>query len=267
MSAARALVAAAAAAAVTTAAPLRAQRVPRDTAYPDAARADTLRADTAELARVSLSVHYGTFRPAGRSELYALVDRALAPGAGALRPRLAGGAMHVRVAGPWYVRLGAEAGGSSVASASRALPAGAAPDAAVRQHTTFDLAAVYSLGAEWQALRWRAARPDAPDRARLVVGAGAGLARYRLRQWGDFVDAERRVGFGEDFRSDGRGAVRYASAALEVPVTRGVGVQGTVRRQAGSAPMRADYATFDRLDLGGTRLDVGLHFRPRAARR
>jgi hypothetical protein len=209
-------------------------------------------------------VHYGTFRPTGRSELYALLDAALAPGARALRPRVTGGALHVRVTPRWAVLLGAEAGGRQTASVSRVRPAGVTAD--VRQWTAFDLTAVQYAGAEWQALRWRGARAGAPDRARLTLGAGLGRASYRVRQGGDFVDVDRRLGFGDEFRSDGAGAIRFASAALEVPVRRWLGVQGTARRQAGSAPMRADYASFDRLDLGGTRLDVGLHLRPAAAR-
>jgi hypothetical protein len=213
------------------------------------------------LARVSVSARAGELRPAGRSELFALMDRALAPGGGALRPRLAGGALHVRVAGAWGVLAGVEAGGRTVASVSRAQPASGGE---VRQQTALDLTGVHWLGAEWRGLRWRGAGADAPDRLRLVLGAGGGTARYRLRHWGAFVDADRGMAFADDFGSTGRGAFAYGSAALEVPLGRGLAVQGELRRQAGSAPMTADFASFDRLDLGGTRVGVGLLVRPAA---
>jgi hypothetical protein len=223
---------------------------------PGAATSDREAASPAWLERVAVSARYGVLLPSGRGEAFSLIDRALAPGAGALRPKLAGGALHVRVAARWEVLLGAEAGGSTVASTSRARPASA--DADVRQQTSLDFRSVQYLGAEWRALRWRGAGPDAPDRLRLVLGAGAGSARYRLRQWGDFVDAERLVAFRDEFGSTGRGPFGYGSAGVEVPLRPHVTLVGDLRRQWGSAPMSRDFAAFDRLDLGGTRLGAGV---------
>jgi hypothetical protein len=230
-----------AAAALAVAVPAAAQQ--------DARAADTAPARASWLARVSVSARVGELRPAGGSEFYALVDRALDAEEGALRPRLVGGALHVRVAGPVSLVVGAEAGGSTLASTSRVRPASSAD--AVRQRTALDLTAVQYVGAEWQALRWA-------DHLRLTLGAGAGTARYRLRQWGGFVDAERQVAYEDDFRSSGRGTFGFASAAVEVPVRGRLALQGELRRQVGSAPMSADYASFDRLDLGGTRLGLGV---------
>lgn len=210
--------------------------------------------------RISVSARLGEFRPAGQSELFSLLDHALTPGADALRPTLVGGELHFAVSDRWGVLLGAEAGRSTVASVSRVQPASGSGE--VRQQTALRLTAVQYLGAEWQAFRWRGAGRDAPDRLRLVLGAGGGAARYDLRQWGDFVDAERRVAYDDDFRSAGRGVFGYVSAAVEVPLRRWVAVQGELRRQAGSAPMSADYASFDRLDLGGTRFSVGVLLHP-----
>ena len=208
------------------------------------------------LDRVSVSARAGELRPAGGSELFTLMDRALTPGSGALRPRLAGGALHVRLGARWGVSFGAEAGGRTVASSSRAEPtSGAGP---ARQRTALDLTSVGWLGAEWRALRWRGAGRDGADRLRVVLGAGAGSAAYRLRQWGGFVDAERGVAYEDDFRSAGRGAFGYGSVGLEVPVLGRLALEGELRRQVGSAPMSADFAAFDRLDLGGTRLGVGV---------
>jgi hypothetical protein len=146
---------------------------------------------------------------------------------------------------------------------SRVQPASRSDD--VPQRTTFELTSVGYAGAEWRALRWQGAGPDATDRLRLVLGAGGGVARYRLRQWGEFVDVERATAFQDDLTSTGRGAFGYASAGVELPLRRWVALQAELRRQAGSAPMSADYAEFDRLDLGGTRFGVGILLQPALA--
>ena len=216
------------------------------------------------LDRVSVVGQYGVLRPAGGSELYTLMDRALAPGVTALRPRLVGGELRVRMLGQLGLTFGAEAGGSTVGSTSRAAPA--LESAQALQQTALDLTSVQYVGANWQALRWRGRAPGSADRLRLVLGAGGGVARYRLRQWGRFVDAERALAFDDDFRSTGRGGFGYASAGAEVPLQRWVGLQAELRQQAGSAPMSEDYASFDRLDLGGTRLSVGVLLHPAGVR-
>ena len=236
------------------AAPAAAQQPARDSAT------STSSSTSSRLGRVSVTARFGQLRPSGRSELFALMDRALLPTDGALRPRLAGGELHVALTPRFGVLLGAESGRSTVASVSRARATGV--DADARQLTTLDVASLRYVGAEWQAFRWKSA--GSTDRLRVLLGAGGGVARYRLHQWGDFVDAQRSVTYGDDFRSAGRGGFGYGSATLEVPVGRWIAVQGDVRRQVGSAPMSADFASFDRLDLGGTRLGVGLRLRPGA---
>jgi len=228
----------AAAALVALAAPARAQRVPNDSG-------------AAWLDRVALTLRYGALVPAGHSELFSLMDRALDPGSRALQPRLAGGELHVRAAGAFGVVLGAASGGGTVASVSRAQPLSGG--AGTSQQTRLDLTTVGYVGAELTALRWHGAR--------LAFDAGGGVAHYTLRQWGDFVDADRQVGFAQDFRSAGSGAFGYAGAGVEVPVRRWVALRGDVRRQVGSAPMSGDFAAFDRLDLGGTTFGAGLTLR------
>jgi hypothetical protein len=99
-----------------------------------------------------------------------------------------------------------------------------------------------------------------------VLAAGGGVARYQLRQWGDFVDEQRLVAFEADFNSAGRGAFGFASAGVEVPLQRWLALQAELRHQVGSASMSADYDTFDKIDLGGTRFSVGARFSPWLAR-
>jgi hypothetical protein len=100
-----------------------------------------------------------------------------------------------------------------------------------------------------------------------VLGAGRGVAHYRLRQQGAFLDVPQQIAFERDFRSAGRGGFGYGTAGVEVPLGHWVALQGEVRRQGGSAPMSADYATFDRLDLDGVRFSAGVRLQPGGASR
>lgn len=216
--------------------------------------------DSSAWSRVGISVRYGVFTPSGNSEVYSLVDRALDPGAATLNPRLTGVDVVVRVTPRWSVRLGTESGERTMGSVSRVSPA--TTNSPVAQQTALQLTSVQSLGVEWRAARWARAHGAGVDRARLILGAGVGTAQYRFHQWGNFVDAERLVAYRDDFYSTGRGLFEYVSAGVDVPVTRGLALQGTMRQQFGAAPMSDDYATFDRLDLSGTGVSIGVRFSP-----
>ena len=222
-------------------------------AQPAPPAADTV-AEGSWRSRVGVGVRWGQLQPAGGSELYALLDRALTPGARPLRPRLAGVEVRYRVLPRWTALAGAEGGATTIASASQARAAGAD---ATRQRTRLEIADAQYVGAEWRPLRGGAGA-GGREAVRLVLGAGAGVARYRLRQWGTFIDAEREIAYADDFRSSGRGAFGYAAVGVEVPVHPAAALQAQLRRQVGSAPMGADYAAFDRLDLGGTRISFGV---------
>jgi hypothetical protein len=212
--------------------------------------------------RINVLASVGDFHPAGKSELFALLDSALVPGSRALRPRLVSAELHLRMTDRLGLLLGAATGGITVGSVSQVQPEPASGD--VRQQTTFDLTSLQYLGAEWRLFRWRGSGRASADRLRLMLGAGAGVAHYRLRQWGSFVDVPRRLEYQDDFRSSGHGAIGYVSAGIEVPVDPAIALHGEVRSQTGSAPMSADYSTFDRIDLGGTTLSLGvlLHWNP-----
>jgi hypothetical protein len=209
--------------------------------------------------RLSLSILTGQFNPAGNSEAFRLFDAALSHGTDDLTPRVTGGALRVRLWRRLSIIGSTEAGHRRVDSYSMVTPAGVVGP--VAQQTQLDLRGVHSLGVQWQAWRWSSATRTL-DRARVQVGAGAGRVSYSLRQWGHFVDASRLVVFGDDLASSGRGTFAYASAAVEVPVTRWAAALVDVRRQSGSARMNGDFAAFDALDLSGTRLSAGVSLSP-----
>lgn len=217
---------------------------------------DSARHGAAWWERLSVSVRYGQLRPAGNSELYSLVDQALTPGASALRPMLIGGELHVQLRPRWSALLGIEGGDKVVASSSQVQQT--AVSGATRQHTRLNLRSMSYAGVEWEGWRWRTNGSTSDVRLTVSVGAGAGVVRYDLRQWGDFVDATRRVAYSDDFRSSGRGAMSYASVTVDAPLRSWVSLRGQVRQQRAAAPMSGDYDSFDRLDLGGTRVGLGL---------
>lgn len=212
--------------------------------------------------RVSVSVRYGSFSPSGTSEVYTLMDRALDAGGAALNPRMTGVDVHARLSERWSAMLGLEAGERTIGSVSRMPPSTSSFYAGeVAQQSTLQLTGVQLLGAEWRALRWRPAGRTT-DVARITVGGGVGSASYRFRQWGEFLDASRLVRSRNDFYSSGRGTIGFASATLEVPLRDWIALQGTLRRQFGSAPMSDDYASFNRIDLGGTSIHAGARLFP-----
>jgi len=208
--------------------------------------------------RVSVSVSAGPIQPTASSEIHALVDGALSGGSRAFRPTLLGAAMHLAIAHDVSLRLGVEHGNRRATSTSMVQSSGEV----ARQETSFEMPSTGYVGAEWRALHWRGKTTGSPDRLRLALGAGVGTARYRLYQRGEFVDTSRDLMFQGELLSQGRGNVRYASAGVDVPVWRGIALTAELRRQAGSAPMNADYAAFDPLDLGGTRFSIGMLVRP-----
>lgn len=225
--------------------------------------ADSGTAGTAWWERLSVSVRYGQLRPAGNSELYSLVDRALTPGASALRPALIGGELHLRLRPRWSALIGLEGGDKVVASRSQAQPTIGSD--VVRQHTRLNLRSMSYAGIEWDGWRWRTRGASNHDRLTVSLGAGAGVVRYGVRQWGDFVDATRGIAYSDDFRSSGHGALGFASLTVDAPIRSWVSLRGQVRQQRASAPMSGDYDSFDRLDLGGTRFGLGLRLRYRGS--
>jgi hypothetical protein len=240
MSAVRKHIAAACALAIALAPAIaHAQRASDDT--DSAARSHTWRD------RVGVSARYTTFRPTGHGQFFSLLDDALDPGSGALRPALTTGELRVRVLPRWTVALGMDVGASTVQSFSRAQPGPGSGD--VRQQTRLSLSAPYA-GAEWEAFQVRGTR--------LVLEGGGGVMSYRVRQWGHFVDVPRNIEYAADFHSAGRGAMGYLGTAIDAPVRPWADARAELRWRSASARMNRDYATFDRLELGGRSLGAGI---------
>lgn len=209
--------------------------------------------------RVGVSVNGGLQFPAGASEVQDLLQRALVGGSRATRPAIAGTALHIRVTPRWSLTGAGEFGRRQTATVSRVAPTGVE---SVQQNT--DYRVVYSAlaGVEWEALNFRHRDRAEPTRVReylqLRFTAGAGTTEYSLHQWGNFVDETRLAAFSAELWSRGRGQFAYLGAALDIPIFRGVIVRVDVRESRGEAPMSADFAEFQRIDIGGTRVGGGL---------
>ncbi len=206
-----------------------------------------------EWARVSLTVRSGTFHSTGNSDAHRLLERALTSGRTAFEPLVTGASLHLPISSRWGVHAGVDGGHRTTSSESRVRPAGEIVP--VQQRTQFALSSYVHAGLDVTAWKWS-------NRASLVLTAGVGRAAYRLRQHGAFMDLDRLVVFDNEFHSAGRGTVGYGGAALDVPLSHWASLQADVRRQGGSAGMSGDFAGFDRLDLGGTRISAGLALRP-----
>jgi hypothetical protein len=99
-----------------------------------------------------------------------------------------------------------------------------------------------------------------PARTTPYVGAGGGIAWYRLEQEGDFVSDDLTI-FRAQFRSSGSTAVGHAFAGVDHWFTPRVGLNVEGRYTMGSASPSDDFSTWDSIDLSGAQLGVGLTVR------
>jgi hypothetical protein len=93
------------------------------------------------------------------------------------------------------------------------------------------------------------------------VGAGAGVAYYRLEQDGEFVDfADNRI-FGSTLESSGSALVVHGMAGVDHWITPRFGLNAEVRYTRGSADPQDGFRTFDRIDVGGVQATIGISAR------
>jgi hypothetical protein len=90
------------------------------------------------------------------------------------------------------------------------------------------------------------------------VGAGGGVAWYRLRQFGDFVDFQDFAVFNDSFRSDGAAPAAHAFGGVDLRVWRGVALTMEARYVWAHADLGSDFIEFDPIDLSGLRLSSGV---------
>jgi hypothetical protein len=99
-----------------------------------------------------------------------------------------------------------------------------------------------------------------PRRVVPYVAAGGGVAFYRLRQSGDFVDFADRSIFPASFESQGWSPAVYVGGGADVQVGRRLQVTGDVRFRHARARLDQTWVDFEPLDLSGIRAMVGVNW-------
>jgi hypothetical protein len=92
------------------------------------------------------------------------------------------------------------------------------------------------------------------------VGAGGGVLRYDLLQFGDFIDFSDQSVFGSTFRSGGWAPLAQAFGGVDVRVLKRVYVSLDARYQWSKATLSSTWIDFDPIDLAGFKLAAGANF-------
>lgn len=100
-----------------------------------------------------------------------------------------------------------------------------------------------------------------PARFVPYLGGGGGAMWYRLRQSGDFIDADTRAVFSDVFRSSGWAPEAHAMAGIDVSLSPRWVLTGEGRYTWASANMSDDFVGFEKIDLSGFAITAGLAIR------
>ncbi len=93
------------------------------------------------------------------------------------------------------------------------------------------------------------------------IGAGAGTMYYSFRQRGDFVDFETTNVFYDDFESGGFTPVVQGIGGFDLTLTPSLALTTDARFLWARGRVSSDYSGFDKIDLSGAQVTVGLTLR------
>jgi hypothetical protein len=100
-----------------------------------------------------------------------------------------------------------------------------------------------------------------PSSTTPYIGAGGGIAWYRLQQDGEFVDFEDFDIFYDVLETSGSTAMVHAVAGVDHWFMPRLGLNAEVRYSYGGARPNQSFQFFDRLDLGGAQATLGFSVR------
>ncbi|MBA4072072.1 MAG: hypothetical protein C0497_09595 [Gemmatimonas sp.] len=100
-----------------------------------------------------------------------------------------------------------------------------------------------------------------PTRVAPYVAAGGGLTWYRFKQTGDFVDYRTLDVFGTKLNSAAWSPSAFMAAGADYALGARVGLVGEARYDWASARLSSDFKDFNRIDLSGLAVTVGLAYR------
>ncbi len=93
------------------------------------------------------------------------------------------------------------------------------------------------------------------------IGAGAGVMWYKFDQSGDFVDAQTLNVFSDQFHSSGATPTVDVFGGTDVSLNKSLVLTAEARYDWANAPMGPDYVGFNRIDLSGFLMSVGIGVR------
>jgi hypothetical protein len=100
-----------------------------------------------------------------------------------------------------------------------------------------------------------------PSRYAPYLGAGVGLTWYQFRQAGDFVDYKTLDIFPSTLNSEKWTTSVYAAAGVERTLSARFALTGEARYDYAKAPLGSDFTGFDRIDVSGLAVTIGLTVR------
>ena len=100
-----------------------------------------------------------------------------------------------------------------------------------------------------------------PARVAPYVAAGGGITYYRFHQTGDFVDYQTLDVFGTELHSEAWSPSAFTAVGADYALGARVGLVGEARYDWASARLSSDFSGFNRIDLSGLALTVGLAYR------
>jgi hypothetical protein len=100
-----------------------------------------------------------------------------------------------------------------------------------------------------------------PARVAPYVAAGGGLTWYGFRQSGDFVDFQTNDVFNTVLNSSAWAPSAFGALGADYALGARVGLVGEARYDWASARLSSDFAGFNRIDLSGLAVTVGLSYR------
>jgi outer membrane protein W len=100
-----------------------------------------------------------------------------------------------------------------------------------------------------------------PNRYAPYLGAGVGVMWYQFRQTGDFIDMNTMNVFADSYRSADWTITAHVNAGVDVSVSPRTFVTAEARYSWARASLGSDFVGFDRIDLSGLTLSLGVGFR------
>jgi hypothetical protein len=93
------------------------------------------------------------------------------------------------------------------------------------------------------------------------IGLGAGAAWYNLQQSGDFINPTTSAVFNDHLETSGWGPAAQGMGGVDVTLTPRIALTGDARYLWSRAEMTDSYQGYDKIDLSGVSIALGVTFR------